>query len=99
LRRYEIAVWRELGWVLVHLAHQSFPARFGRVPELLVHCVDPGQQWAVKWIVVGQQVRTGWYRVEHLEVLDLILGVIVARLELGAGHAVLAVFQRIPAAT
>lgn len=97
LRWYEVAVRRKLGWTLVHLADQPFTAWFGRVAELFEHGVDPGQQRAIERIVVGQQVRAGRYGVEHLEVFGLIPGVVVARLQLGAGHSIWAVLHRIPA--
>lgn len=97
MRRYEVAVWRKLGWALVHLADQPLTARFGRVTELFEHGVDPGQQRAVERIVVGQQMRAGRYGMEHLKVFGLIPGIVVARLQLGVGHSILTVLHRVPA--
>lgn len=97
LRRYEIAVRRELCRVLVHLTHQPFPTRFGRVTELLEHRVDPGQQRTVERIVIGQQVRTGRYGVEDFVILGLVLSVVVSGLELSVGHRVRTVFHRVSA--
>jgi len=64
---------------------------------LFEHRVDPGQQRTVERVVVGQQVRARGYGLEHFEVLGLVLGVVVSRLQFGAGHRVRAVFHRVPA--
>lgn len=97
LRGHEVAVRRELGRTPVHLADQSFPARFRHVAQLLEHGVDPRQQGAVERVVVGQKVRAGRYVVEHFKVFGLVLGVVIARLQFGVGHrGGLAVLRRIP---